>query len=158
MSKTILKGQMMNRTMRLSPWVLALNLGLVSMTAGAAYAQTPAPVAAPAAEVAPAQAVPGAEAPEAAVVLGNTSGAEEAAPVATEAVAAEATPTAEKTPEPKVAEAEPVKDPREVYRDRLLQTPEVMPASTSAASRRYRKVDLSAYRAMMQNNAPAPVR
>jgi hypothetical protein len=37
-----------------------------------------------------------------------------------------------------------------------MQMPEVMPAGTSAASRRYKKMDLSTYRALMQNNAVQP--
>jgi hypothetical protein len=135
---------MMKKTKRLSPWLttLSLALGLVSVAVGTAHAQ-PAPAT---------------QAAEASVVLGNTAESGDAAPVAAEAVAVDATPSAEKAPETKAAEAEPAKDPREVYRDRLLQVPEMVPASTSAASRRYRKMDLSAYRALMQSSAPAPKR
>jgi hypothetical protein len=127
----------MKKTMRLSPWLLALNLslGAMSMLVGTAHAQ----------------ALPGSEAGQESVELGNTAGSADAAPAATDVLAAEATPTP--TPVLESAETEPAKDPRELHRDLVMQMPEVVPAGTSAASRRYRKVDLSAYRTMMQGNA-----
>jgi hypothetical protein len=81
--------------------------------------------------------------------LGNTLGTDEPALVKPEA----ATTPAKPAPVLATAEGEPAKDPRELHRDQLLQAPDEMPVATSAASRRYRKVDLSAYRALMQNSA-----
>jgi hypothetical protein len=110
---------------------LGLSLGALSIPLGTAYAQ----------------AIVSTETAEGSVELSNTSGTGDQAPAAAEK---------KETPATETAEAPPPKDPREAYRDYVLQVPEVMPASTSAASRRYKKVDLSAYRALMQNNAAQP--
>jgi hypothetical protein len=49
------------------------------------------------------------------------------------------------------------KDPREQYRDKVMQAPEVATPATTNASRRYKKVDLATYRAtMLGNTAPTP--
>jgi hypothetical protein len=87
------------------------------------------------------------------VELGNTLGTDEPAPLKPEPAAAQATVA----PVLATAEGEPAKDARELHRDRLLQAPEEMPVATSAASRRYRKMDLSAYRELMQSSASVPV-
>jgi hypothetical protein len=130
----------MKNTMRLSPWLLALNLavGLLLVPAHAAHAQ----------------AVVGDEAGNGSVELGNTLGTDEPAPLKVEP----GTAPAPQSTELATAEAEPAKDPRELHRDLLLQTPEEMPVATSAASRRYRQVDLSALRARLQGSAIAPAR
>jgi hypothetical protein len=99
-----------------------------------------------------AQATPAIEGSEKSIELGNTSAADGPEAVATVPGAADASASAKAEP----AEAEPAKDPRELHRDLVLQMPDVMPAGTSAASRRYKKVDLSAYRALMQNSAAQP--
>jgi hypothetical protein len=89
------------------------------------------------------------------IELSNISGTDNQEPVAAdpkaEAIAPDAAPV-----EPTTAEAP--KDPRELHRDKVMQMPEEMPAGTSAASRRYKRVDLATFRASMQNAAAqAPV-
>lgn len=128
----------MKNRVKLSSLLLALGVsfGALSIPLGTAHAQ----------------AIVSTETAEGSVELSNTSGTGDQAPVAPETAAAEE----KETPATETAEAPPPKDPREAYRDHVLQAPEVMPASTSAASRRYKKVDLSTYRAMMQNNAAQP--
>ena len=117
---------------------LGLSLGALSIPFGTAHAQG----------------IVSTESAEGSVELSNTSGTGDQAPVAPEtaAVNAKADPATDTTT---TAEAPP-KDPREAYRDLVLQTPEVLPAGATAASRRYKKVDLSTYRALMQNNAAPP--
>jgi hypothetical protein len=128
---------MKNRT-KLTPLMLAVGLALsvMSISIGAAHAQ----------------AIVSTEAGNGSVVLSNTSDTADQAPAALDPAAgvAGADTTAA------TAEAEPPKDPREQYRDLVLQVPEELPAGTTAVSRRYRKVDLATYRAMMQNNTPKP--
>jgi hypothetical protein len=88
------------------------------------------------------------------VELSNISGTENQGPLAAE-TKADAAPTSEAVPA-EVANAEAPKDPREMHRDKVMQMPEDMPVGTSAASRRYKKVDLATYRAtMLGASAPA---
>ncbi len=98
-----------------------------------------------------AQAIVSSEAADGSVELSNTTGTGDQAPVVQEpaaavAMASPAAPT----------EAEPAKDLREQYRNLVLQVPQELPAGTSAVSRRYKKVDLASYRALMQGTAQKP--
>lgn len=129
----------MKKTLRIAPCLLALELavGVLLMPVQTVHAQDAGSH----------------ESASGSVELGNTAGPDEptlkpepgAAPVS-------------QAPELATADGEPAKDPREAHRDLLLQAPEEMPVATSAASRRYRKVDLSAYRALMQSSALVPAR
>jgi hypothetical protein len=136
-----LKGRYMKNREKLAPLVLALGLTLSAMAVlvGTAHAQ----------------AIVSSESGTGSVELSNTTGTGDPEPVASEPGKGEATanPAADAAV---AAEAEPPKDTRELHRDRVMQMPEVMPAGTSAASRRYKKMDLSTYRALMQNNAVQP--
>jgi hypothetical protein len=127
----------MKRMNKLTPLLLAWGLALSVLWVSAGPAN--------------AQAIVSSEASDGTVELSNTAGSGEQAPLAPESGAAVATeiPAAP-------AEAEPAKDPRELYRDLVMQVPEVVPAGTSAASRRYKKVDLATYRALMQGKAVQP--
>jgi hypothetical protein len=127
----------MKRMNKLTPLLLAWGLALSVLWVSAGPAN--------------AQAIVSSEASDGTVELSNTAGSGEQAPLAPESGAAVATeiPAAP-------AEAEPAKDPRELYRDLVMQVPEVVPAGTSAASRRYKKVDLATYRALMQGKAAQP--
>jgi hypothetical protein len=51
------------------------------------------------------------------------------------------------------AAAEAPKDPREAYRDAVIKNPEGPLTATTAASRRYKRVDLATYRASMLGTA-----
>jgi hypothetical protein len=82
------------------------------------------------------------------IELSNISTTDSPEPVAAD-TKAEPAPSSEAVPA-EVANAEATKDPRELHRDKVMQVPEDMPAGTSAASRRYKKVDLATYRAAMQ--------
>jgi hypothetical protein len=127
----------MKRMNKLMPLLLAWGLALSVLWVSAGPAN--------------AQAIVSSEASDGTVELSNTAGSGEQAPLAPQPGAAVATeiPAAP-------AEAEPAKDPRELYRDLVMQLPEVVPAGTSAASRRYKKVDLATYRALMQGKAVQP--
>lgn len=99
------------------------------------------------------------------IELSNVSAPDAQEPVAAEpvtdtAAAASANPAAPAETTAAAPTAEAPKDPREMHRDKVMQMPEEMPAGTSAASRRYKKVDLATYRATMQGassqTAPTP--
>jgi hypothetical protein len=77
-------------------------------------------------------------------VLGNVTNGDEPAAPAVEPV------TTAKAGAEGLPEADAPKDPREQYRDKVMQEPEELHGATSAVSRRYKKVDLSTYRATMQ--------
>lgn len=123
----------------LAPWWVALGLVLACLVIPAGTAR--------------AQAIVSTEAADGSVELSNTSAVDSnQEPVAEGPAAAQAADSA-KT---ESGEAEPAKDPRELHRDLVMQVPDVMPAGTSAASRRYKKVDLATYRAQMHRNAAQP--
>jgi hypothetical protein len=77
------------------------------------------------------------------IELGNTGANDAQTPNATEPTQAQSEPAAAQ----ESAQAEPVKDPREQYRDLVLQQSNDNLAGTSSAARRYKKVDLSTLRA-----------
>lgn len=128
---------MKNRAI-LSPLLIAFGLALsvMSITVGTAHAQ----------------AIGGSEAADGSIELGNTSGTGDQPAAAPEngAAAADADANADANVKP------PPKDPREAYRDLVLQQSAEESGPTSAVSRRYKKVDKSAYNEMMQNNAAQP--
>jgi hypothetical protein len=74
-----------------------------------------------------------------------------------EPVVAAPDPAVTSATDAEAAATEPPKDPREQYRDRMLQTPEVATPATTNASRRYKMMDLATYRAtVLGNTAPTP--
>jgi hypothetical protein len=97
-----------------------------------------------------AQAIVSTEAADGSVELSNTNAADNSVEPLVPAAGTAQAPASAKA---ESAEAEPAKDPRELHRDLVLQVPDVLPAGTSAASRRYKKVDMATYRTLMQNNA-----
>lgn len=118
-----------------------LTLGLALMPAGSANAQ----------------AIVSTEAADGSVELSNLSVPDTQPPVAADAPAEAdaAAPAAES------ANAEAPKDPREQYRDKVMKEPESQPAfATTAASRRYKRMDKAAYQANVLDAAsqatPAP--
>jgi hypothetical protein len=130
----------MKNKAKLSPLLLAMGLvlGVTSITVGTAHAQ----------------AIVSSEAIDGSVELSNISGAGDPVPVAPEPdTTSTAVGAAVESPQ-----AEPVKDPRESHRDLVMQVPEELPAGTSAASRRYRKVDRAKYNELMQGSAAQPAR
>jgi hypothetical protein len=136
-ARLFLKGRFMKNRAKLSPLLLALGLALsvMSMTAGPAHAQATA----------------ASGAGEGSIELGNTSGTGDqpaAAPEAS-AAAADADATAD-------AKDKPPKDPREAYRDLVLQQASDGSSATSAVSRRYKKVDKATYNELLQSGAFQP--
>jgi hypothetical protein len=128
----------------LKPWwvVRGLTLGLIFVAVGSANAQ----------------AIVSSEAADGSVELSNLS-APDSQPPATVDAAVEAAATAQPAADSTTAEAP--KDPREQYRDMVMKVPEGQPMSaTSAVSRRYKKMDKSAYQANVLDSAgqtaPAP--
>jgi hypothetical protein len=131
----------MKKMQILSPLLLALGLtgSMSALAAGAANA----PV------------VVSEDAAGGSIELSNISGTENQEPVAPEpkaqSITTDVVPAEQNS-------AEAPKDPRELHRDKVMLMPEEIPAGTTAASRRYKKVDLATYRANMQNAASqAPV-
>jgi hypothetical protein len=120
---------------KLSPLLLAfgLALGVMSITTGTAHAQ----------------ATVSGEAVEGSIELGNTSGTGDQPAAAPEAAAADADTTAD-------ADAKPPKDPREAYRDLVIQQSSQDSSATSAVSRRYKKVDKATYNELLQSGALQP--
>jgi hypothetical protein len=97
-----------------------------------------------------AQAIVSNDAANGSVELSNISAPDSPEPVAV-APTAEAVAT---TPTNETANAEPPKDPREQYRDRVMKEPEDQPSfATTATSRRYKKMDKAAYQASMLDSA-----
>jgi hypothetical protein len=128
----------------LSPLLLMIGLGLSGMAAAAA----------PAAPAAPSQ-VYSSQSASGSIELTNLSADETQEPVATAPAAANTDNTAAAGAEPAAADAP--KDPREQYRDKMLQAPEVATPATTNASRRYKMMDLATYRAnVLGGTAPAP--
>jgi hypothetical protein len=128
----------------LSPLVLLLGLCL----SGVAVAAGP-----------PAPAAPGQvftnESDSGSIELSNIPADESQEPVATAPAAANADNSATPGAEPVAADVP--KDPREQYRDKVMQAPEVPTPATTNASRRYKMMDLATYRAtVLGNSAPAP--
>ncbi len=127
--------------------VFGLSLG------GAVLAAGPA---APAVPAAPGQ-VYSSESASGSIELSNISADESQEPVATAPAAANADSTATAAPGTDAVAADAPKDPREQYRDKVLQAPEVATPGTTNASRRYKMMDLATYRAtVLGNTAPAP--
>ncbi len=128
-----------------SPFALILGLSLSGM----------ATAAGPAAPAAPGQ-VYSSESASGSIELSNLSADESQEPVATAPAAnTDNSASAEPGAEPLAADAP--KDPREQYRDKVLQAPEVPTPATTNASRRYKMMDLATYRAtVLGNTAPAP--
>ncbi|MEI8171415.1 MAG: hypothetical protein WCG50_17220 [Rhodoferax sp.] len=93
-----------------------------------------------------AQAIVSQEASDGSIELSNISSADSQEPVKAEPIAGEAATLS--TQEPANAEAA-AKDPRELHRDLVMLQPEAVSAGTTAASRRYKKVNLASYRENM---------
>jgi hypothetical protein len=93
----------------------------------------------------------GNEAGNGSVELGNTLGAKESVPLKPKTTTAEIG----LVPTPARADGEPAKDACEQHGDLQLKAPRDMPAATSAW-RRYRKIDLSAYRVLEQSIIKTP--
>jgi hypothetical protein len=130
----------------LSPLGLLLGLSLSGMAAAAG----------PAAPAAPGQ-VYSSESSSGSIELSNISADESQEPVATAPAAANTDDTATAAPGAEPLAADAPKDPREQYRDKVMQTPEVPTPATTNASRRYKMMDLATYRAtVLGNTAPTP--
>jgi hypothetical protein len=129
-----------------SPFVLMLGLSLSGMAAAAG----------PVAPAAPGS-VYSSESASGSIELSNISADESQEPVATAPVAASTDNTTTASPGAEPVTADAPMDPREQYRDKVLQAPEVATPGTTNASRRYKMMDLATYRAtVLGNTAPAP--
>ena len=130
--------------------VFGLSLGGAVLAAGPAVPVVPA---------APGQ-VYSSESTSGSIELSNISADESQEPVATAPADANNANNANADSaatggEPLAADAP--KDPREQYRDKMLQAPEVPTPATTNASRRYKMMDQATYRAaILGNTAPAP--
>jgi type IV secretory pathway VirB10-like protein len=127
----------------------AFNSCLVALGLTLGVAQVPAWAASAAAIVST-------ETVDGAVELSNISATDNPEPVAVEAPA-EANASAAP---PEAAKAEPPKDPREQYRDKIMKDSEGPLSATSAVSRRYKMMDKSTYQSTMlepaTKTAPGP--
>jgi hypothetical protein len=129
-----------------SPLVLLLGLSLSGMAAAAG----------PVAPAAPGR-VYSSESASGSIELSNISADESQEPVATAPAAANTDNSAAAAPGAEPVAADEPKDPREQYRDKVLQAPDVATPATTNASRRYKMMDLATYRAnVLGNTAPAP--
>lgn len=98
------------------------------------------------------------QADSASIELGNVLAPDGQEPAVTDAGVGAATQSADAVAQNADASAaEAPKDPRELYREKVMKEPEGQPMSaTSAVSRRYKKMDKAAYQASMLEPA-APV-
>jgi hypothetical protein len=135
-ARLFLKGRTMQNREKLKPVLLALGLALSAMSVplGTVYAQ----------------AIVSSETGDGSVELSNTSGTGDQVLVPPESGIAEAGAAVDS------AEAKPPKDPREAYRDLVMQVPEDVQGATSAVSRRYKKVDKATYNDLLQSGALQP--
>lgn len=127
----------------------AFNSCLVALGLTLGVAQAPAWAAST-------QAIVSTESVDGSVELSNISATDNPEPVAVEATAeasASATPT-------EAGNAEPPKDPREQYRDKMMKDTEGPLSATSAVSRRYKMMDKATYQSTVlepaTKTAPAP--
>jgi type IV secretory pathway VirB10-like protein len=112
----------------------AFNSCLVALGLTLGMAQTPAGAAST-------QAIVSTETVDGSVELSNISAADNPESAAVEATA-EANASAAP---PEAVKAEPPKDPREQYRDKIMKDPEGLLPATSAVSRRYKMMDKATY-------------